>query len=151
MCYRRTLQCCVWRTGWSGPAAECQGSLEEKAGASMMNKHLESHRSHPTRGRRAPNYFLNFWELKVDLSSLSLLNPSAAASHGGADLHCGCYYAISLSSSILTADWRGNVQRRGGKDWRKISERTRVSGECWVWTHTHTLRHSRCLPLFAWR
>ncbi len=64
----------------------------------------------------------------MDLSSLSLLNLSAAASRGAADLHCGCYNVISLSSSTMTADWRGNVQR--GKDWRKVRERTGVSGEC---------------------
>ncbi len=39
----------------------------------------------------------------MDLSSLLLLNLSVAASHGGVDLHSGCYNVISLSSAILTA------------------------------------------------
>ncbi len=58
----------------------------------------------------------------MDLSSLSLLSLSAAASRRGADLHGGCYNVINLSSSILKADWR------------KITERSRVSGECGVRT-----------------
>ncbi len=40
---------------------------------------------------------------------------SKPASRGAADLHCGCYNVISLSSSTLTAGCRGNIQRRGGK------------------------------------
>ncbi len=42
----------------------------------------------------------------------------------------GCYNVIGLSLSILTADWRGNIQRREEKDWKKITEITGVSGEC---------------------
>ncbi len=50
---------------------------------------------------------LNFWDLKLDLSSLSLLSLS---SRRAADLHCGCYNVISLSSSILTADCRERLE-----------------------------------------
>ncbi len=64
----------------------------------------------------------------MNLSALSLLNLSAAASRGAADLHCGCYNVISLFLSIQTADCWGHVQRRGGKDCRK-TDRTGVSGE----------------------
>ncbi len=66
----------------------------------------------------------------MDLSSLALLDLSAAGSHGAADLHCGRYNVSSLCSSILTADCRGNVQRRGGK--------TLVSAE---FEHRHTNTH----------
>ncbi len=77
-------------------AAECRGALKKRAV-----------------GRAGHTGFCGFCE-RVDLSSLSLLNLSAAVSRGAADLHCGCYDVIILSSSILTAECRGNVQWRGG-------------------------------------
>ncbi len=48
-------------------------------------------------------------------SSVLFLSLSAAARHGGADLHCGFYNVISLSLSILTDDQRGMYRGEGGK------------------------------------
>ncbi len=80
----------------------------------------------------------------MDLSSLSLLNLTAAVRRGAADLHCGRYNVIGLSSSTLTADCRRNVLRRGGKTAGKQTEpESLVSAEFkHKHTDTHTLRHS---------
>ncbi len=98
------------------------GPLEKRDTGRACHTRFYSDPQPFTAGKRAHSLIFYIFWIKVDLLSLSLLNLSAAASRGGADLRFGCYNVISLSSSILTADCRGNVQRRVGKTAGKQTE-----------------------------